>query len=152
MPSSYESALINLSQNVKTLSAQVAQGITQQQATQLTAAINTQFGNINNTLTAVQANIQTLFAYTTAFPVPAFADGEIPAGAINGINPTFTLANNPTIGSVQIFIGTTATSYGMLALQSTHYIVIGNQITFQAGFIPVIGSWIKAYYRYQGQQ
>lgn len=35
--------------------------------------------------------------------IPAFVDGEIPAGLVDGTNRTFTLANTPVAGSVKLY-------------------------------------------------
>src|ERR1039458_306555 len=35
---------------------------------------------------------------------PNFADGEVPTGAINGSNQSFTLAHTPTSGSLKLFL------------------------------------------------
>jgi hypothetical protein len=144
----FNTALQNLAQNQRTLSAQVAQLVTQQNIGALTTAVNNQFSNINSTLAAFRTDIDTLFSYINEFPNARFIDSEIPGGAINGTNPTFTLANAPIVGSLKVYVGATSTAYGNLALQSIHYLVVNNQITFQPGFIPATGSWIRAYYRY----
>ena len=148
MLQSVEEAIDILSRNVSILARQVARTITPEQIAQLNNVINAQFSQINTTLTAHQNSIDGLNARIAMNPMPTFVNAEIPSGAINGTNPTFTLANTPISGSVQIFVGATATAYGQLALQSVHYVIAGNQITFQAGFIPAVSSYIRAYYRY----
>lgn len=71
-----------------------------------------------------------------------FADNEIPAGTINGINDTFTLLHAPVSGSTQIFLN------GVLQPITTGYTVAGNVITFTATYIPQTGDNLYAFYRY----
>jgi hypothetical protein len=147
MSQSVDQAIAMLAQNQELLSKQVAQVITQTQFSQLTSVINSNFDTINANIAAIQSNINILNGQVALNPIPNFSDGEIPSGAINGINPNFELANTP-VSPITIFVGSTPTAYGNFALQSVHYIVIGKQIQFQAGFIPATGSWIRAFYRY----
>lgn len=145
---SVNEAIAQLSRNQKALATQLAQVLSEQNVKRLTTVINTEFDTINTALTTQQTAIDQLDARVAQNPIPYFIDGEIPGGPINGTNTTFTLAHTPVTGSLQLFLGATPTSYGSIGLQSVHYIVINNQIIFQAGFEPVIGSWMRAYYRY----
>lgn len=145
---SVDQAISLLGRNQELLSKQITQVVNQQQIQKLNVAFNNELANINTKLAAHQASIDQLDARIAMNPIPSFADGEIPSGAINGINPIFVLAHTPVTGSLRIYAGATATAYGNLALQSVHFTVVGPQITFQAGFIPVTGSWLRAYYRY----
>ena len=148
MPGETNTAIQNLAKNVQTLSAQIAQCLTQQNVAQLMNVINNQFSNINAGIAANAANISTLQSYVNTFPIPSFVDQEIPGGAINGTNPTFTLANNPTVGTVKLWYGVTAIGYGQLLLQSVHYTIAGKIITINSGYIPNTGDWLRADYRY----
>lgn len=56
-------------------------------------------GTLNTTAISWQ-QIPTTAGYTTA----NFVDNEVPSGAINGSNVTYTLANTPVSGSVHLYI------------------------------------------------
>ena len=71
-----------------------------------------------------------------------FIDGEIPTGAVNGSNTTFTLANAPIPStSVAIFRN------GLLLQPNTDYTLAGTTITFNAGAAPQTGDLLLASYR-----
>lgn len=75
--------------------------------------------------------------------VPSFSDAETPGGVINGVNADFTLANIPLpSASLELY------NNGVLQYEGTAYLLAGNAITFQAGFIPQNGDVLLAYYRY----
>jgi len=148
MSGEYNTALQALARNVKTLSDQMAQIVSQQDIAQLSNIINNQFSNINTQLASISVTVATLQSYVNTFPVPSFVDQEIPGGAINGINPTFTLANAPTVGTVRLWYGSTAVGFGMLMLQSVHYTIAGQLITILSGYIPNTGDWLRADYRH----
>lgn len=148
MSAEYNTALQALAKNVKTLSAQMAQIVSQQDITQLSNVINNQFSNINLQLTSINTTVATLQSYVNTFPVPSFVDQEIPGGAINGTNPTFTLANVPAVGTVKLWYGSTAVGLGTLMLQSVHYTIAGQQITILSGYIPNTGDWLRTDYRH----
>lgn len=69
---------------------------------------------------------------------------EIPSGAIDGINATFTLANIPLTGKLMVFIN----GIKMEAGYSSDYTISGNIITINAGAIPQTGDKISATYIY----
>jgi hypothetical protein len=70
---------------------------------------------------------------------------EIPGGAVNGTNSSFTLtyAPAPTI-SLKLSVD------GIGLKQSTHYTLSGTNVTFVSAFIPISGQAIFASYRYSG--
>lgn len=70
------------------------------------------------------------------------ADGEIPTGAINGINAAFTLAYTPKTGSVHLFLN------GVRQRLTTDYTVAGNTITYASGAKPQTGDNHYADYRH----
>ncbi len=73
---------------------------------------------------------------------PAFIDGETPAGLINGVNGTFTLANAPSPGSsLHLYRN------GVLVNPSADYNLAGNTITFLSGAVPQPGDIVTAVYR-----
>lgn len=57
---------------------------------------------------------------------------EIPTGAINGTNPTFTLAGTPSSGKEMVFVNGILLNAGA----SNDYTISTNTITFNAGAIP----------------
>jgi hypothetical protein len=69
---------------------------------------------------------------------PLFVDGEVPAGAIDGANVTFTLAHTPITGSVHLF--------DPLRLRNgVDYTISGSTITFTTA--PSVGATLIADYR-----
>ena len=73
----------------------------------------------------------------------AFADAEVPAGAMNGSNATFTLAAapNPT-ASLQLF------KNGTLLTVTRDYTLSGATVTFFGTAIPQSGDKFQAFYRH----
>jgi hypothetical protein len=75
--------------------------------------------------------------------LPSFADGEIPAGSITGVNTAFTLAFTPSpAASLDLYLN------GLLMKQGTDYTVSGTAITFITASIPQSGDLLVANYRY----
>lgn len=69
-----------------------------------------------------------------------FVDAEVPGGAINGSNGTFTLANIPNPpASLLLFLN------GTLQIQGTNYTLVGNTITMAA---PASSSTLLGWYRF----
>lgn len=64
--------------------------------------------------------------------------GEVPSGAINGVNVTFTLSNTPVPGSVKVFLNGQRLSIGI------DYTIIGNIITMIVA--PTLTEWILVDY------
>jgi hypothetical protein len=74
---------------------------------------------------------------------PSFADGEVPAGSINGSNTAFTLAFAPSpASSLQLYLN------GLRMEAGQDYSVSGNTITFFLGSTPQTGDLVLANYRY----
>ena len=73
----------------------------------------------------------------------SFSDNEIPVGAIDGVNTSFTLANipNPT-SSLELFLG------GALQDQGIDYTLVGVNITFAVAPQLSVGNTLRAWYRY----
>lgn len=67
---------------------------------------------------------------------------ETPSGTVNGSNATFTLANAPVAGSLNLFIN------GFRLTQGSGYTLSGSTITYQAGYIPNSGDTHEATYRW----
>jgi hypothetical protein len=115
----------------------------------------TTFGNITLTLNSQSAN--TVFAGPTsggaAAPtfrklvsadLPAgtvnFVTGEVPSGAINGVNVTYTLANTPVAGSLALF------QEGARLTNGVDYTISAITITFVTA--PKPNDLLLADYRY----
>lgn len=80
--------------------------------------------------------------YRTGAALTGFADGETPAGTINGVNPTFTLAAAPgPSASLQVFRN------GILQKSSVDYTVTGSTLTFLSGSVPQSGDTMQVWYR-----
>ena len=73
------------------------------------------------------------------FNIVSANPGEIPSGAINGVNTVFTLAHTPQPGTLEIFLN------GILE-DSSNYTLVGNMITFSVA--PSTGSKLRAAYQW----
>lgn len=74
-----------------------------------------------------------------------FVDGEIPAGAMNSSNATFTLANAPNPAtSLALYHN------GVLLLPNTDYTLSGSSITMSQATVPQAGDSLLASYRLPG--
>lgn len=71
-----------------------------------------------------------------------FVGNEIPAGTVDGVNDTFTLASNPDPDAfLMLFIN------GMLQYAGgVNYTLSGTTITFAAASIPQTGDLLRAFY------
>ncbi len=75
--------------------------------------------------------------------LPQFSDGEIPSGAVNGLNTAFTLAFVPSpTSSAQVYLN------GLRMEQGLDYTISGATITFLPVSVPQVGDVILASYRY----
>jgi hypothetical protein len=74
--------------------------------------------------------------------VPVFSSAEVPSGAIDGNNNTFTLAAAPNPpSSLAIYVN------GLLMLQGTDYTLSGSTVLFMTLSIPGAGSTMQAWYQ-----
>ena len=73
----------------------------------------------------------------------SFADAEVPAGLVNGVNTTFTLAAAPSPGS-----SLTLYRNGLLMNQGTDYQLSGRTVTFFLASVPLTGDLLTAGYRF----
>ena len=72
-----------------------------------------------------------------------FADAEVPAGAINGVNSQFTLVSAPSpASSLELYRN------GLVMRQGADYQITGNAITFFLASVPQSGDLLVAYYRF----
>ncbi len=73
---------------------------------------------------------------------PAFIDGEVPSGPVNGVNATFTLLNAPDpAGSLSLYRN------GVLQKPGFDYSITGTSIRFVSAAIPQSGDTLLASYR-----
>jgi hypothetical protein len=72
----------------------------------------------------------------------SFADGETPAGSIDGSNAVFTLAHTPAAGSLHLFLN------GVRLRAGADFTLTGATITYAAGMVPQAGDRHDADYRY----
>ncbi len=78
---------------------------------------------------------------TAGITLPSFVSGEVPAGQINGLNATFTLANSPAASSLLLFRN------GLLLQSGVDYTLNGSTIQFTANSIPQLQDTLSAQYR-----
>lgn len=84
----------------------------------------------------------TLTAPASGITGPAFVDGAVPTGALDGTNAAFTLPSAPNPGvSLQFFRN------GVLQKPGTQYTLLGAVVTFNANWIPQAGDDLLASYR-----
>jgi hypothetical protein len=70
-----------------------------------------------------------------------FVDGETPAGTVDGVNVSFTVAQPPApASSLAVYRN------GMRTRSGLDY-TIGTAITFASGYIPRVGDVLQASYR-----
>lgn len=93
-------------------------------------------------LTADAASTNGIKWATPAFSSANFVFNETPTGTVNGTNPTFTLANTPTAGTVQVYVD----GVHMNAGASNDYTIATATITFLSGAIPQTGDVILVSY------
>ena len=80
---------------------------------------------------------------TSSAALPGFVDFEIPAGAVNGANGTFTVAFPPVPpASLALYRN------GLRMEPGQDYTLSGNTITFFLGSVPQLGDLLGANYRY----
>lgn len=75
--------------------------------------------------------------------LPNFADSEVPVGAVDGRNRTFTLAFTPSPPTSLIL-----TRNGLVMKRGLDYTLAGKTITFIIEQTPQVGDIILAWYRY----
>ena len=72
---------------------------------------------------------------------PTYSDSETPAGALDGVNGTFTLANTPLGSSLALFRN------GLYMTANLDYTLTGSTIQFAPAAIPQPGDLFAAFYR-----
>jgi len=78
---------------------------------------------------------------TAGLTLPTFVNGEIPGGLVNGLNPTFTLANTPSGASLLMFRN------GVLLQAGADYTLTGSTVQFFSIAIPQTADKLVAQYR-----
>ena len=153
------SSPLNLSEVIVTGTTSPGTQITISQVTGLTAnlnAINGSLASLTASTNTISSNVTTLSAAVASLTAlvnglsagtvaTAFADGEVPAGSVNGINAAFTLANTPSSAAAL-----TLYKNGVLLSNASDYSLTGAAITFAASAIPQTGDTLQAYYRLAG--
>ena len=72
---------------------------------------------------------------------PIYSDAETPAGTLDGVNGTFTLANTPLGSSLTLFRN------GLYMTANLDYTLTGSTIQFVSSAIPQPGDLLAAFYR-----
>jgi hypothetical protein len=73
----------------------------------------------------------------------SFADGEVPAGAVNGVNTQFTLVSMPSpASSLELYRN------GLEMRQGSDYQISGKTVTFFLASVPLSGDLLVAFYRF----
>lgn len=141
--SGHTSSISTLTSNLSTLTSTVSG-----QTTSLTSlntsvgGLNTSLTNLGNSLTGLTATVNTLGASGSN---AVFVDAETPAGAMNGTNTAFTLANPPApTTSLTLFRN------GILQRVNIDFTLSGSAITFAAASVPQAADYVRAYYRTPG--
>lgn len=94
--------------------------------------------------TAANKFLKASGAWVAITAVPTFVDEEVPAGTVDGVNDTFTVATTPSpAGSLKVFKNGIRQRAG-----GADYTLATATITFVAGNIPQTGDVLLADYRY----
>jgi hypothetical protein len=94
--------------------------------------------NQNGTLGTTAITFQQI-PTSTGLSAANFVDNETPAGTINGVNVTFTLANTPAVGSEKLYNGPAR------LISGSDYTITGASITMSVA--PQPGELLRADYR-----
>ena len=104
--------------------------------------LTTNITNLTNLVNGLNATVSALSATGSS---AVFVDDETPAGAINGANALFSLANTPAPAvSLTLFLN------GLELAQGFDYTLSGAAITFATASEPQTGDTLLAYYRIAG--
>jgi hypothetical protein len=89
---------------------------------------------------AIRKSSATTFAQVSVAAGDTRVFDETPTGAVDGTNPTFTLANTPTAGTTRVYEG------GLRKLETTDWSISGDTITFT--YNPPNGSYVRCDYEH----
>jgi len=136
-------SITTLTTNLGTLTTTVAGNTSSlNSVTGTVTGLTTNVTNLTNLVNGLNATVNTLSA---AGSTAVFVDDETPAGAINGVNTAFSLANTPAPAmSLTLFRN------GLELAQGTDYTLNGSAIAFSATALPHTGDIVLAYYRVPG--
>jgi hypothetical protein len=108
----------------------------------MVGGLSTNVTNLTNLVNGLNATVNTLSAAGTN---AVFVDGEVPSGAINGVNSAFSLANPPApASSLSLFRN------GVSQTPGGDFTLSGSALSFAAGSLPKTGDTLFAYYRIVG--
>lgn len=111
-------------------------------ASDFTSSLNLPLMGMNNIDPATIYN-RAMQLIDLASALNRWAVNETPSGTINGVNPTFTIANSPSVaGQIMLFLN------GILLVNTVGYTISGTTITMQAGYIPIVGDYLRVTYQY----
>jgi hypothetical protein len=103
------------------------------------SGLATAISQTNALLTNLTTKINSLSAGLQPYDVTKIV-GEAPTGAINGSNGTFSLANTPVSGSLEL------SKNGVVQVLGADYTLASGNISFQSGSIPAAGDTLAATY------
>jgi hypothetical protein len=82
------------------------------------------------------------YRMSVSLPGIGFIDAEVPVGAINGVNTSFTLSQTPNpAASVTVYRN------GLRLIPNSDYSISGTSITFTANLVPHPGDTVLCSYR-----
>lgn len=115
-------------------------GANWQVAVRAPSATNGMWGQVGSGLSVSAQGV--ISASPSSFTLATPVDGEIPSGAPNGSNVTFTLLNVPNMAyPAQVFVNGVKQS-----AQNGDYTIAGNTITFTLTNIPQTGDTVNVSY------
>lgn len=87
--------------------------------------------------------LNTLAASVASLASVTWVDAEVPAGAVDGVNDTFVLADSPSpAASLRLYVN------GLLQRAGgVDFALAGSTITFVSGAVPQAGDSLLSYYR-----
>jgi hypothetical protein len=110
------------------------------------SSLSTTVTGLSNAVTNLTAQVNSLSVGNGSSTITtAFFDAEVPSGAANGINTTFTLANTPVSSSaLALYLN------GLLLTNGVDYMLNGTNVTFASTAVPQSGDKLQAFYRVAG--
>ena len=115
--------------------------------TSTVTGLSTSVTSLTNTVSGLTATVNALSSSGTSSggSTTVFVDEETPAGALNGTNTAFTLANSPSPStSLELYRN------GLLQSAGVDYLLSGSALTFQSVSVPQSSDILQASYRIPG--